>query len=144
MNKDEGEGEGDLLEHRVDPEFVEYGGVGDPEQSVDNVNNPVGGGYVGGNDGSVYAAPFHGDGLVSPRALHHVEVELLPVGGGRYLQEFVRKLCEGMLATWRRVTRVNHRGHVRCFQRITLHVETAAQMQPEDKREDELLNKKNA
>lgn len=98
MNKDEEEEkeERDSLEHRVGPKLVEHGGVGDPEQPVDYVNNPVGGGDVGGNDGGVHAAAFDGDGLVSSRALHHVEVELLPVGGGRYLQEFVRKLCKGI------------------------------------------------
>lgn len=106
--------ERDSLEHRVGPEFVEHGGVGHPEQPVDYVDNPVGGGDVGSNDGGVHAATLHGDGLVPPRTLHHVEVELLPVGGGRYLEESVRKLCEGMLVTWRRVTRVNRWGHVRC------------------------------
>lgn len=136
MNKDEEEEERDLLEHRVGPEFVEYGGVGDPEQPVDYVNNPVGGCDVGGNNGSVHTAAFHGDGLVSLRAFHDVEVELLPVGSGRYLQEFVRKLCKGMLAAWQRVTRVNCRSHVRCFERITLYVEAATRMQQENKRED--------
>lgn len=137
MNKDEEEKERDLLEHRVGLEFVEYGGVGNPEQPVDYVNNPVGGCDVGGNNGSVHTTAFHGDGLVSPRAFHDVEVELLPFGSGLYLQEFVRKLCKGMLATWRRVTRVKCRGHVQCFKRITLYVEAATRCQPEDKGEDE-------
>lgn len=82
----------DLLEHRVGPELVEHGGIRHPEKPVDYVNNSIGGGDVGGDDGGVHTAALHGDGLISGGSLHHVEVELLPVGGGRHLQEFERSL----------------------------------------------------
>lgn len=81
---------GDSLEHRIGPEFVENGGVGHPEKPVDYMDNPVGGGDVGGDDGGIHAAALHSDGLVLPRSLHHVEVELLLIGGGRHLQESER------------------------------------------------------
>lgn len=77
---------GDLLEHWIGPEFVEHGGVGYPEKPVDYVDNPIGGGDVGGDDGGVHAATFHGDSLILSRSLHHVEVELLLVSGGWHLQ----------------------------------------------------------
>lgn len=81
---------GDSLEHRIGPEFVENGGVGHPEKPVDYMDNPVGGGDVGGDDGGIHAATFHSDSLVLPRSLYHVEVELLLISGGRHLQKFER------------------------------------------------------
>lgn len=80
----------DSLEHRIGSEFVENGGVGHPEKPVDYMDNPVGGGNVGGDDGGIHAAALHSDGLVLPRSLYHVEVELLLISGGRHLQESER------------------------------------------------------
>lgn len=89
MNKDEMDRR-DSLEHRIGPKLVEHGGVGHPEKPVDYMNDPVGGGDVGGDDGGIYAATLHGDRLISEWSLHHVEEELLLFGGGRDLQEFQR------------------------------------------------------
>lgn len=105
--------DGDSLEHRIGPEFVEHGGVGHPEKPVDYVNDPVGGGDVGGDDGGVYAATLHGDGLIPVRGLHHVEEQPLLVGGGRHLQEFQRVSVRKCSTTRRRVTRVNRQSRAR-------------------------------
>ena len=88
----------DSLEHRISPEFVEHGGVGHPEKPVDYVDNPVGGGDVGGDDGGVHATAFHGDGLILHRSLHHIEVELLLLSGGRHLQESKRSFMNETFA----------------------------------------------
>lgn len=91
--------EGHSLEHRIGPEFVENGGVGHSEKPVDYMDNPVGGGDVGGDNGGIHATAFHGDGLVLLRSLHHVEVELLLIGGGLHLQEFEQSSVKRMFAT---------------------------------------------
>jgi len=77
----------DSLEHRISPEFVEHGGIGHSEKPVDYVDNPVGGGDVGGDDGRVHSTAFHSDGLILQRSLHHIEVELLLFSSSRHLQE---------------------------------------------------------
>lgn len=99
MNKDEEEGRGYSLEHRIGPEFVEDGGVGHPEKPVDYMDNPVGGGDVGGDNGGVHAAALHGDGLVLSRSLYHVEIEVLLIGSGRHLQESEQNCVKKTFAT---------------------------------------------
>jgi hypothetical protein len=69
----------DLLQHRISPEFLLNRGVRDAENVIDDVNEAVGGGDVGLNDGRIHTSALDRNRFVVAITAHDVEVEELLV-----------------------------------------------------------------